>query len=97
MDAKTNQIIIDTLMPYDPKEIGVFGSYARGEMGPDSDIDIMIDIHEDISLFDLGGIYMDLSERLKRKIDLITKAGMNPIFKPYLEKDMIQIYHEPQI
>lgn len=94
---KINQIIIDTLKHYGPKEIGVFGSYARGEMRPESDIDIMIDIDENVSLFDLGGMYMDLAERLNRKIDLVTKGGMNPIFKPYIKKDLIQIYHEPKI
>jgi len=94
MDAKTNKIIIDTIMPYKPKEIGVFGSYARNEMRPDSDIDIMVDLHNDVSLFDLGGLYMDLCERLQAKIDLVTKGGINEIFKEYIERDLISIYNE---
>jgi len=95
MDATTNKIIIDTVLPYKPKTIGVFGSYARSEMGPDSDIDIMVDLDKDISLFDLGGLYMDLSENLKKKIDLVTKGGINEVFKKYIEQDLILIYREP--
>ncbi len=84
-------------MPYKPKAIGVFGSYARNEMKPDSDIDIMVEVDLDntISLFDLGGLYMDLSENLKKKIDLVTKGGINEVFKKYIEQDLILIYREP--
>lgn len=94
MNAETNKIIIDTIMPYKPKEIGVFGSYARNEMGANSDIDIMVDLSEDISLLDLGGLYMDLTEKLKSKIDLVTKGGINEVFKKYIENDLISIYRE---
>lgn len=81
-------------MPYKPKAIGVFGSYARNEMKPDSDIDIMVDLDDNVSLFDLGGLYMDLSENLKKKIDLVTKGGINEVFKKYIEQDLILIYRE---
>jgi len=94
MDSQINQIIIDTTLPYKPKEIGVFGSYARNEMGPDSDIDIMVDLNEDVSLFDIGGLYMDLTEKLGKKIDLVTKGGINEVFKKYIERDLISIYRE---
>jgi len=94
MDSQINQIIIDTTLPYKPKEIGVFGSYARNEMGPDSDIDIIVDLNEDVSLFDIGGLYMDLTEKLGKKIDLVTKGGINEVFKKYIERDLISIYRE---
>ncbi|MGB5941828.1 MAG: nucleotidyltransferase family protein [Leeuwenhoekiella sp.] len=94
MDAKTNQIIIDTILPYKPKEIAVFGSYARGEMREDSDIDICVDLPETVSLLQMGGLYMDLKERLKSKIDLVTKNGINPLFKPFIEKDLVRIYED---
>ncbi|QCX02230.1 hypothetical protein FGM00_19700 [Aggregatimonas sangjinii] len=49
MDTRINKIIIDTLLPFKPKEISVFGSYARNEMRPDSDIDIMVDLDRSVS------------------------------------------------
>lgn len=92
MDAEINKIIIETLLPFKPKQICVFGSYARGEMNEDSDIDILLDVDKDVSLLDLGGAYMDLKDSLKRNIDLILKGGISPIFKPYIEKDLTEIY-----
>lgn len=92
MNAEINRIIIETLMPLRPKQISVFGSYARDEMTEESDIDILIDIDSTASYFDLGGLYMDLKDALKRDIDLVTKKGLNPVFKPYIEKDLIEIY-----
>ncbi|HET8803918.1 MAG TPA: nucleotidyltransferase family protein [Aequorivita sp.] len=93
MNAETNKIIIETLLPFKPKQICVFGSYARGEMNDESDIDILVDFPKGITYFDIGGIYMDLIERLKRKVDLVSKGGLNPAFRPYIENDLIEIYN----
>jgi len=93
MNAETNKIIIETLLPFKPKQICVFGSYARGEMNDESDIDILVDFPKGITYFDIGGIYMDLVERLKRKVDLVSKGGLNPTFRPYIENDLIEIYN----
>ena len=93
MSPEINKIIIETLLPFKPKQICVFGSYARGEMREDSDIDILVDFPRGVTYLDIGGIYMDLIEKLKRKIDLVTKGGLNPAFKPYIEKDIIEIYN----
>lgn len=92
MNADINKIIIETILPFKPREICVFGSYARNEMHTDSDIDIMVDVDDTVSLFDLGGLYMDLSEKLESKIDLVTKGGVNDIFRDYIEHDLISIY-----
>jgi len=45
-----------------------------------------------VSLLDLGGLYMDLSEKLESKIDLVTKKVVNEVFKEYIERDLISIY-----
>ena len=60
--------------------VGVFGSYARGEEKPDSDIDILVDISADsnITFFTLVDIEMNLSEKLNRKVDLVFKSGLKP-------------------
>lgn len=94
MNPEINKIIIETLLPFKPKQISVFGSCARGEMTEGSDIDILVDIDKNVSLLGLGGAYMDLKGALNRKIDLILKGGISPIFKPYILKDSIEIYHD---
>lgn len=55
MNKETNKIIIETILPFKPREIGVFGSYGRHEMLFDSDIDIMVNLDDNVSLLDLGG------------------------------------------
>ncbi|MBN2374846.1 MAG: nucleotidyltransferase family protein [Sedimentisphaerales bacterium] len=57
--------------------VRVFGSVARGQMGPDSDIDFLVDPEEGCSLMDLGGLLMDLQELLHRKVDIATEKGLH--------------------
>ena len=53
-------------------DIRVFGSVARGEAGEGSDVDFLVDIEQDRSLFDLGAFYADLEELLGCKVDVGT-------------------------
>ncbi|MGB7395672.1 MAG: nucleotidyltransferase domain-containing protein [Pricia sp.] len=94
MDTKTNQIIIDYLKQYDPKEIGVFGSYARNEMTSKSDIDILYTLNTRINLFDLVGIKLDLEEKLQRKVDFVSKKSLKEWIRPYVMKDLQIIYEK---
>ena len=61
-------------------EIGIFGSYLRGEQRPDSDIDILIDIARPakIDLFDLLSIEDELAQELNTKVDLVLKSNLKP-------------------
>lgn len=54
----------------------VFGSVARGEADANSDIDFLVDLEAGRSLFDLGGLLMDLQELLGRKVDVVTPKGL---------------------
>ncbi len=73
----------------------LFGSYSRGEENPDSDIDILVDYDRSagkISLFKMGGMLMDLSELLGRKVDLVDNEGLLDFARPSVEHDRILIY-----
>ncbi|MDC8002205.1 nucleotidyltransferase domain-containing protein [Aequorivita todarodis] len=94
MDAEINKIIIETLLPFKPKQICVFGSYARGEMNEDSDIDVLYDFKKSISLFDLVEMKQELEEKLMRKIDLVSKRGLKDWMKPYVMQDLNTIYEK---
>lgn len=54
----------------------VFGSVARGEADAESDIDLMVDLAPGRSLFDLGGLVMDLQDLLGREVDVVTERGL---------------------
>ena len=76
----------------------IFGSYSRGEETPDSDIDIMVDYDYSngiISLFKMGGILMDLSDLLGKKVDLVESRGLMDFARESVERDKILIYERP--
>lgn len=73
----------------------LFGSCSRGEESPNSDIDILVDYdnsHGTISLFQMGGILMDLSDLLGRRVDLVESSGLKEFARPSVNKDRILIY-----
>ncbi|KPK34144.1 MAG: hypothetical protein AMJ65_18780 [Phycisphaerae bacterium SG8_4] len=57
--------------------IRFFGSVANGTADQDSDIDFLVDLEKDRSLFDLGGLLMDLQKLLNRKVDIVTENGLH--------------------
>ncbi|MFA5296507.1 MAG: nucleotidyltransferase family protein [Methanoregulaceae archaeon] len=58
------------------RNIRIFGSVARKEARPDSDIDLLIDLDPDRSLLDAGGLAMDLTGLLHHPVDIVTEAGL---------------------
>lgn len=77
---------------YNPSKIALFGSFARGEDTSRSDIDIMVNFKDRISLLQLVGIELELSELIGKKVELISERAVNPRIKPYIEKDFQVIY-----
>jgi predicted nucleotidyltransferase len=51
--------------------VRVFGSVARGEAGPESDVDFLIDLAPERTLFDLSGLILELEDALGRKVDVV--------------------------
>jgi predicted nucleotidyltransferase len=58
--------------------VRVFGSFARGTATGKSDVDLLVDAGPSRSMLDVIGLWLDLEELLKRKVDLITEGGMHP-------------------
>jgi len=58
--------------------VRVFGSVSRGDARADSDIDFLVDLEKGRSLFDLGGLLMDLQEFLGCPVDVVTEKGLRP-------------------
>jgi uncharacterized protein len=56
--------------------VRVFGSAARGEAGPESDLDVLVELQPDRSLLDLGGFLADLEDLLGCKVDVVTERGL---------------------
>jgi len=84
--------IISVLVKHGIKRILVFGSYARNEATPKSDLDLIVDFPEGTSLLDHVGIEIELSEALNMKIDLLSRNGISPYIKDHMLKEAIVIY-----
>lgn len=73
----------------------IFGSFARGEQTPDSDIDILfVPDHsgKPFTLFTHGGMLMDLQELLGRKVDLVVEGTLRPYAAESANRDKKLIY-----
>lgn len=78
--------------------LGVFGSVARDEDGPDSDVDILVDFDWDRADWTVGFPLLRLEDELAaclgRKIDLVTRGGVHPALKPYIMQNAIEIHDD---
>jgi uncharacterized protein len=95
-DSELEQLKIKVtpiLKKYGVIRAGVFGSYARGEATKKSDIDFYVIYPKGTSLFDIGGLYSDLEERVGKKIDLADGNHLRKEFKPYILEDL-KIFYE---
>ena len=69
--------------------VRVFGSVARGEADEKSDIDLLVDLEPGRSLFDLGGLLMDLQELLNHKVDIVTERGLRARIRDRVLKEAV--------
>lgn len=96
MDKQTIIECIKSEKPYLQKQFGVeeialFGSFARGEEAPDSDVDILV-ILKTPSYSLLMGLYAHLERKLSTKIDIVRKGPhVSERFLKYISKDLIYV------
>ena len=60
------------------RNVRVFGSVARGEAGPDSDIDLLVELEPGRSLLDHAALWLELQELLGVKVDVVSERGLKP-------------------
>lgn len=75
--AKRNEIL-QAAARYGARNVRVFGSIARGQVGPESDIDFLVDLEPSRSLLDHVGLKQDLEGLLGRPVDVVVEGGISP-------------------
>jgi hypothetical protein len=70
------QEILQLAAKHGAGHIRVFGSVARGEAGPESDIDLLVDLEPGRSLLDHAALILDLQQLLGRRVDVVTERGL---------------------
>jgi predicted nucleotidyltransferase len=90
--SEIKNIILSHLKEFNPVNIGIFGSFARGDNRIDSDIDILVKFKEPPSLLTLIKLENDLSEIIGIKVDIVTTGALrNKRIKKSIKKDLINI------
>lgn len=84
--------IINILKQEGVEKIAIFGSFARGEPKPESDIDILVEFKERKSLLDLARIERLISEELGMTVDLLTEKSISPYLVDKIKQEMEIIY-----
>lgn len=94
MDIKIKNTLRDFFENQPVLKVWVFGSYARGEETPDSDVDLLVvfDPDKEVSLLDHIGIQYELEDLLGREVDLVTDGCLTEAARKTAEYDKIQIY-----
>ena len=71
--------------------IRVFGSVARGDQRPNSDIDFLVDFEPGRSLLDLTGLWLDLEAVLGSKVDVVSSRGLKPRLASEVMRDAVPL------
>jgi hypothetical protein len=76
---------------YGAYNVRIFGSVARGEARPDSDIDFLVELEPGRSLFDLGGLLYELQLLLGVEVDVVTEKGLRPRLREQVLREAVPL------
>jgi len=73
---------------YGAHDVRVFGSVVRGESGPDSDVDFLVELEKGRSLMDHAGLLLELEKLLGCRVDVVTYRGLRPRIRERILKEV---------
>jgi hypothetical protein len=73
------------------QELALFGSMARDEAGPDSDVDVLVTFDGRTHFRAFMGLQFELEAILGTRVDLVTPRAMKPALRPHIERDLIHV------
>jgi predicted nucleotidyltransferase len=76
------------------ERLAMFGSAARGELRPDSDVDLLVEFRPEaeIGFIEYAGLMLALSELLGRKVDLVSKPALKPLLRDAILSEALPLY-----
>jgi hypothetical protein len=83
--------IIKLAEKYGAYNVRVFGSVARGEATPESDVDFLVQFNKDVSIFDEVGLWLDLKELLQREVDLSSDDTLKEYIRSSALRDAVPL------
>jgi predicted nucleotidyltransferase len=88
---EVRDIALPILRRHGISKAGIFGSCARGEISADSDIDMLVEIRQDISLLEFIRIKQDVEEALGRNVDLVEYDALKPLLRDRILSEQVSI------
>jgi predicted nucleotidyltransferase len=73
------------------RNVRVFGSVARGEARPDSDVDFLIDVEPVTSSWFPAGLVLDLEDLLGRRVEVVTERGLNHLIRDKVLREAVPV------
>ena len=89
--APHREAIAEAAARHGARNVRVFGSVARGDARPDSDVDFLVDLEPGRTLLDLGGLLMDLQEILGRDVDVVTERGLQQRLREQVSREAVEL------
>lgn len=83
--------ILQAAARHGASNVRVFGSVARGDAAPDSDVDFLVDLAPDRTLLDLGALLMDLQDLLEAPVDVATEQSLRPRIRAEALRDAVSL------
>ena len=83
--------ILSIAAKHGASNVRLFGSVARGDDTPDSDIDLLIDAGPTTSSWFPAGLILDLQEVFGRRVDVVTENGLNPHLRDHVLREAIPL------
>ncbi len=94
MDPEVNKLkrmILPILKEYGAQKAALFGSFIRGQARKNSDIDILVQLDESVSLFEFVRLKLKLEETLNRKVDLVEYETIKPLLRERILSEQVII------
>jgi len=85
------EAILEIARRYGAHDVRIFGSVARGDNTEASDLDFLVRFEPTRSLFDYGGMIVDLEELLGVKVDVISEGGMRDRLRARVRKEAVPL------
>ncbi len=83
--------ILDLARKHGARNVRIFGSVARGDAGPDSDVDILVELEPGRGLLDHAALMLDLSDLLGCKVDVVTDRGIRPRIRDRVLREAVPL------
>lgn len=85
------QKLVAITRKYGAVTVALFGSFARGEAGPSSDLDVLVEFEPGRSLLDLVRLERELSEALGLDVDVVTPNSLHPLIRERVMEERVPV------